>query len=304
MNVAASGLEADAIPCSSGAAQRHGRPPALLVLAAIVSVQTGAGIARGLFAQAGFTGVVLLRLFFGALVLGLSTRPRFRITARRPLLIALAFGATLACMNLSFYAAIDHAPLGIVVTLEFIGPLTVATVGSRRLLDLAWVALAAGGVVMLASNTGGSVHPLGVVLAFVAGGFWALYIALSARVGRSFPGTSGLVLSMATAAVLVAPIAAATHGPRFLSGHVLAVGLAIGVLSTAVPWSLELQALRRIPTRVFGVMMSLEPAVAAVAGFLILRQRVHFLQIVAIALVIAASAGVSLARTGPPPHEP
>jgi inner membrane transporter RhtA len=122
--------------------------------------------------------------------------------------------------------------------------------------------------------------------------------------GRSFPGTTGLVLSMATAAVLVAPIAAATHGPKFFSPRVLAIGLAIGVLSTAIPWALELQALRSIPTRVFGVMMSLEPAVAAVAGFLILRQAVHFLQVAAIALVIAASVGVSLARTEPLATEP
>jgi inner membrane transporter RhtA len=304
VNIVASGLEVDPLLNSSRAGRRAGPPPTLLVLAAIISVQIGAGIARGIFAQAGFTGVVLLRLVFGALVLGLVTRPRFRIAGRQPILIALAFGATLACMNLSFYAAIDRAPLGVVVTLEFVGPLTVATIGSRRLLDLAWVVLAAAGVVMLASGAGGSVHVLGIVLAFVAGGFWALYIALSARIGRSFPGTSGLVLSMATAAVLVAPIAAATHGPKFFSGRVLAIGLAIGVLSTAIPWTLELQALRRIPIRVFGVMMSLEPAVAAVAGFLILRQHVHLLQIIAIALVIAASAGVSLARREPPWHDP
>lgn len=274
------------------------------MLAAIVSVQTGAGIARGIFAQAGFTGVVLMRLFFGAVVLGLVTRPRIRAARRRSLALALIFGATLACMNLSFYAAIERAPLGVVVTLEFIGPLAVATFGSRRPLDLVWIVLAAAGVLMLASRTGGTVHVLGLVLALVAGGFWAVYVLLGARMGRSFPGATGLALSMATAAVLVAPVAAATHGPKILSARVLAIGLAIGVLSTAVPWALELHALRSLPTRVFGVMMSLEPAVAAVAGFVILGQRVHVLQIVAIAMVIAASAGVSLARGEPLAHDP
>jgi inner membrane transporter RhtA len=207
-------------------------------------------------------------------------------------------------MNLSFYAAIDRAPLGIVVTLEFVGPLAIATFGSRRPLDLVWIALAVTGVLLLAGRTGGAVHPLGLGLALVAGGFWAVYIVLSVRMGRAFPGAGGLALSMATAAILVAPIAAATHGPKILSARVLAIGLAIGVLSTAVPWALELQALRSIPTRVFGVMMSLEPAVAAVAGFVILGQSVRLLQVVAIALVIAASAGVSLARREPLPHDP
>jgi inner membrane transporter RhtA len=220
------------------------------------------------------------------------------------MLLALVFGATLACMNLTFYAAIDRAPLGVVVTLEFIGPLTVATVGSRRRLDLVWVVLAAAGVLLLASRTGGSVHALGVALALVAGGFWALYIALAARMGRTFPGTTGLVLSMATAAVLVAPIAVATHGPKFFSLRVFLIGLAVGILSTAIPWTFELQALRTIPTRIFGVMMSLEPAVAAIAGFLILGQSVHYLQVIAIGLVITASAGVSLAGREPLPHEP
>lgn len=298
------GLEVETVRESSRVGRRVGPPPPLLVLAAIISVQIGAAIARGIFADAGFTGVVLLRLCFGALALGLVARPSLRIARQGPILLALGFGATLACMNLSFYAAIDHAPLGVVVTLEFIGPLTVATIGSRRPVDLVWVVLAASGVLMLAGRTGGSVHALGVTLALLAGGFWALYIALGARMGRSFPGTTGLMVSMATAALLVAPIAAATHGPRFFSPRVLAIGLTIGVLSTAIPWTLELHALRSIPTRVFGVMMSLEPAVAAVAGFFILRQGVHLLQVIAIGLVIAASVGVSLARNEPLPPDP
>jgi inner membrane transporter RhtA len=279
-------------------------PPTMLVVAAIVSVQLGAAFARTLFDQAGPAGVVMLRLVFGGAALALLWRPRFGRRRRRDLFLVWAFGATLACMNLSFYGAIDRIPLGIAVTLEFVGPLGVAIIGSRRRLDLLWVGLAASGIALLATGGVGAVHPLGVVLALVAGGFWGLYIFLSARTGRVYPGASGLAPAMAVAAVLVAPIGIVTGGRGLLSVHVLALGAAIGVLSSAIPWSLELEALRRMPTQIFGVLMSLEPALAALAGFAILGQRLGLAQAIAIVLVIVASAGASRAGRGPAPPEP
>jgi inner membrane transporter RhtA len=281
-----------------------GAPPIALVLAAIVSVQIGAAFASTLFSEAGPAGVVMLRLVFGGAALGLLWRPRIRRRSRRDLILIGAFGATLACMNLSFYGAIDRIPLGIAVTLEFVGPMLVAIIGSRRPLDLAWVGLAAAGIGLLAGGGAGALHPLGVVLALVAGGFWGLYILLSARTGRVYPGGSGLALATTVAAVLVTPVGIATGGRGLLSVHVLAVGAAVGVLSSAIPWSLELEALRRMPTHVFSVLMSLEPAVAALAGFGILDQRLRLQASIAIALVIIASSGASWAGRGPSPPEP
>src|SRR6266516_1033663 len=195
-------------------------------------------------------------------------------------------------------------PLEIAVTLEFVGPLLVAIIGSRRPLDLAWVGLAAAGIGLLAGGGAGALHPLGVVLALVAGGVWGLYILLSARTGRVYPGASGLALATTVAAVLVTPVGIATGGRGLLSVHVLALGAAVGVLSSAIPWSLELEALRRMPTHVFSVLMSLEPAVAALAGFGILDQRLRLQASIAIALVIIASSGASWAGRGPAPPEP
>jgi inner membrane transporter RhtA len=246
----------------------------------------------------------MLRLVFGGAALGLLWRPRIRRRSRRDLILIGAFGATLACMNLSFYGAIDRIPLGIAVTLEFVGPMLVAIIGSRRRLDLAWVGLAVAGIGLLAGGGAGALHPLGVVLALVAGGFWGLYILLSARTGRVYPGGSGLALATTVAAVLVTPVGIATGGRGLLSVHVLAVGAAVGVLSSAIPWSLELEALRRMPTHVFSVLMSLEPAVAALAGFGILDQRLRLQASIAIALVIIASSGASWAGRGPSPPEP
>ncbi len=207
-------------------------------------------------------------------------------------------------MNLSFYSAIDRLPLGIAVTLEFVGPLAVAVAGSRRPLDVAWVVLAGSGVALLAGGGAGHVRPLGVVLALVAGGFWAIYILLSARVGSAYPGASGLARAMALAALLVAPVGIASGRGALLEPRVLAIGAAIGVLSSAVPWTLELEALRRMPTHVFGVLMSLEPALAALAGLVLLGQHLRLAAVVAIVLVIVASAGASATSRGPAPHEP
>jgi inner membrane transporter RhtA len=286
-------------------AERASVPPIALVFTAMISLQVGAAVAKTLFNQVGPAGVVMLRLVFGAMAIALLSRQRIgRGSRRRSLLLIGAFAATLASMNLAFYGAIERIPLGIAVTLEFVGPLAVAIIGSRRLLDFVWVGLSAVGIVLLAGAGQGSVHLLGVLLALLAGGFCASYIVLGARIGRIYPGPSGLALAMPLAALLVAPAGIASGGSELLSGRVLIIGAAIGVLSSAIPWSLEIEALRRLPTHTFGVLMSLEPALAALAGLAILGQHLGPAELIAIGFVVLACAGVSWTGHGPSPREP
>ena len=280
-------------------------PPAALVLLAAGSVQFGSGLAATLFDELGPGGTVFLRVLFAAVVLGLIWRPEVRGRGPRALRLAAAFGLTLAAMNACFYASIDRIPLGIAVTFEFIGPLGVALAGSRRPLDLLWVVLAAAGIVLLSGvGDGGDLDALGVALALVAGGFWAAYILLSARTGQVFPGGSGLAIAMVVASAALAPVGVADAGGALLEPELLALGAAVAMLSSAIPYSLELEALRRMPKRVFGVLMSLDPAMAALAGFVVLGQGLVVRELVAIALVVAASVGVSLETEEPVVVEP
>jgi len=271
----------------------------LLVLTAIVSVQLGAAATTELFDDVGPGGAVLLRLAFAALVLVALWRP-FPVRAdRRSLALVALFGVALAAMNFSFYEALDRIPLGIAVTLEFIGPLGVALAASRRRLDLIWVALAAAGVVLV-SGPSGDADPAGIAFALIAGAFWAAYIVLSSRVGRAFEGGSGLALAMAVAAALMLAPGIAIGGADLLVPEVAAIGFAVALLSSAIPYSLELEALRRLPVGVFGVLMSLEPAVAAAVGAVALSQGLSTAEVAGIAAVTAASAGV-LRRSGTDP---
>jgi inner membrane transporter RhtA len=278
------------------------RPPAIaLVLGGIVSVQVGAAIATTLFDELGPTGTVMLRLGFAAIVLAAIWRPSvaaLRGAGGRDLVL---FGVTLAGMNTCFYLALDRIPLGIGVTLEFVGPLGVALASSRHRLDLLWAGLAAAGILLLSPLPGGGLDALGCGLALLAGGFWAAYIVLAERVGRSSPGGQGLALAMILAAVLLVPVGIAEAGAELLAPGLLAGGLAVAILSSAIPYSLELEALRRLARGTFGVLMSLEPAVAAAVGFLGLDQGLSARQALAIALVVIASAGAL--RTAPPPVE-
>ena len=276
-------------------------PPPALVLLAIGSVQTGAALAKDLFDELGPGGTVFLRLAFAALLLTALWRPRVRGLRRDELRLAAAFGLALAGMNGSFYAALERLPLGVAVTIEFVGPLGVAVALSRRRSHLAWAAMAAAGVGLLAEG-GGDVDALGVILALAAGAFWAAYILLSARAGRVFPGGGGLALAMIVGTVALAPVGVADGGEALLDPRLLALGAAVAMLSSAIPYSLELEALRRLPERVFGVLMSLEPAVAAAAGFVILGERLGAREMLAIGLVVAASAGATrAARSGTRP---
>jgi inner membrane transporter RhtA len=268
-------------------------PAPLLVLASALSVQTGAGIARGLFDDLGPAGTVLLRTLFGALVVGALWWPRVRGRARADLGTAVAFGLVLAAMNLTFYEAIDRIPLGIAVAIEFAGPLAVAVAGSRRRLHIAWVVLAAVGNLLLVRTGEGSANLAGVGFAAAAAACWAAYIVLSQRAGRAFPRGEGLAIAMVVGTLALLPIGVAGAGSSLLALGPLATGAAIGLLSSAIPYSLELEALRRLPEAVFGVLMSLDPAVAALAGFLLLDQDLGGRELVAIAMVITASAGAA-----------
>jgi inner membrane transporter RhtA len=271
-------------------------PPTSLVLLSIFSVQLGAAIAKGLFDQLGPAGTVFLRVGFAALVLLLLWRPSLGGHARGGYLVAVVFGFALAAMNLSLYLALDRIPLGIAVTLEFVGPLGVAVAGSRRVLDLLWVALAAAGILLLAPlNILGEtdLDPAGVALAFLAGCFWAAYILLSARTGSVFPGGTGLVIALCVATVALVPVGIAGGGVSLLDPELLLAGFAVAMLSSAIPYSFELEALRKLPARVFGVLMSLEPAVAALVGFVVLGETLGLRAITAVLLVTVAAIGAS-----------
>ncbi|MGH2845752.1 MAG: EamA family transporter [Thermoleophilaceae bacterium] len=268
-------------------------PPTVLVLAAVTSVQFGAALAKTLFDEIGAGGTVFVRVVAAAVVLVLIWRPRIGGRDHRDLALILAFALALAGMNLAFYASLDRIPLGIAVTFEFVGPLGVAVFGSRTALDSVWVALAGAGILLLSGLGGGELDALGVALALTAGGFWAAYILLSVRVGRAFPGGAGLALAMAVATLPLAPVGIAQAGGELLVPSVLALGAAVGVMSSAIPYTLELEALRRMPAGTFGVLMSLEPAVAALAGLVVLGEELAGREVVAITLVVAASAGAA-----------
>jgi len=286
-------------------------PGPALVLAAAVSVQSGAALAVRIFPQAGPVGAVWLRLVISALLMLVVARPAVRTARPGAVWAAVGFGAVLAAMNTAFYLAIDRIPLGVAVTVEFIGPLAVAVGGSRRRLDLLWVLLAAAGVVLLtgADRAGGHQgHPLdpaGLALAAAAGACWSGYILLSQRVGRHFPGPTGLTLALAVGAVALAPAALTLRPAGLGNAGVIGIGAAVAVLSSAVPYSLELAALRRMHAATFGVLLSLDPAVAALSGWAVLGQRLRWSEWVALGCVVAASAAASLtARRRTPPAGP
>ena len=274
-------------------------PAPLYALGAIASVQLGATVARHLFDVLGATGTVFLRVGFGACILLAIARPRWPRFESRQWRAIVLFGLVIAGMNLCFYQAIARIPLGIAVTIEFLGPLGVAIAGSRKAVDFVWAIMAAGGVAML-SIGGGHVTRLGALLALGAAAGWAAYIVLSQRVGRLVPGPDGLALALGVAAVALLPFGIAAGGRRLLDLRNLGVGLVVAVLSSAIPFSLEFAALRRLSSQVFGILMSLEPAMGAAAGYLFLGQRLSFRDLIAIALVMVASAGATRTAAGTP----
>ncbi|MET9445777.1 EamA family transporter [Streptomyces cinerochromogenes] len=272
--------------------------PVGLVLAGGISVQFGGALAVTLMPRAGALGVVTLRLLAAAVVLLLVCRPRLRGHSRTDWGTVIVFGITMGAMNGLFYEAVARIPLGPAVTLEVLGPLTLSVLASRRAINALWAGLALAGVFLLGGGGFGNLDPTGVAFALGAGAMWAAYIVFSARTGRRFPQADGLALAMAVAALLFLPIGIAEAGTRLLDPTTVALGSAVALLSSVLPYTLELLALRRLPASTFAILMSLEPAIAATAGFLILGQSLTATEAAAITLVIAASIGAVRTQVG------
>lgn len=261
------------------------------MMTAIVSVQFGAAIAKEIIGEVGAVATVFYRVSFAALLVGAIARPSFRGRSRSDWRLIGAFGLVLAGMNVSYYAALEYLPIGVTVTLEFVGPLTVAIALSRRRIDVFWAVLAGAGLVLLSPLTGVDLDPVGVLLALVAGACWGAYILLSHRTGERFDGLSGLVLALVVSSALTAAPAVATAGTGLFDLRVVGIAITVAVLSSAIPYGAEMEALRTLPPSSFGMLMSLEPAVAALAGAVVLGERLGAPEMGAIALVLMANAG-------------
>jgi inner membrane transporter RhtA len=286
-------------PAAPGVPGRFGSlGPVGLVLAGGISVQFGGALAVTLMPRAGALGVVTLRLLAAAVILLVVCRPRLRGHSRTDWGTVIVFGATMAAMNGLFYQSVDRIPLGPAVTLEVLGPLALSVLTSRRAINALWAGLALTGVFLLGGGGFGDLDPTGIAFALGAGAMWATYIIFSARTGRRFPQADGLALAMAVAALLFLPLGIAEAGGRLLNPTTLALGSSVAVLSSVLPYTLELLALRRLPAHTFAILMSLEPAIAATAGFLVLGQALKATEAAAIALVIAASIGAVRSQVG------
>ncbi|MFF2328339.1 MULTISPECIES: DMT family transporter [unclassified Streptomyces] len=278
--------------------RRAALAPVALVVAGGLSVQFGSAVAVLLMPRAGALGVVSLRLAAAALVLLVVCRPKLRGHSRADWGTVLAFGVAMGAMNTLFYQAADRIPLGAAVTLEVLGPLALSVIASRRLVNVVWAGLALGGIVLLGGGGFDRLDPVGAAFALGAGAMWAAYIVFSARTGRRFPQADGLALAMAVAALLSLPLGILESGSKLLVPSTLGLGAAVALLSSVLPYTLELMALRRLPAPTFAILMSLEPAIAATAGFLILDQALSATDALAIALVIGASMGAVRSQVG------
>ena len=278
---------------STGSRPRLARPSAVwLVLGSITTVQVGAAIAKHLFGLATPTGIVWLRLATAAVILLLWSRPRLRGRTRNDWLLVTGYAVALAGMNWSIYQAFSRIPVGLAVTLEFLGPLTVALVTSRGVREIVWALLAAAGVALLGFSPT-SLSWAGIGFALLAGTGWAAYIVISPHLGRRWDGIGGLAVAHGFGAIAFALPAILLNGIALANPTVLGLGLLVGLLSSVIPYSLELQALRTLPTRVFSILMSLEPAFAAMAAFIILGERLSLVDLMAMACVVAASVGIT-----------
>jgi len=279
-----------------------GALPVLGLLGAILSVQVGAAFAKGLFPVLGSEGTTMLRLAIGALMLAAVLRPWKVLPSRRTLPWLAAYGVTVAMMNLLFYAALERIPLGICVALEFTGPLFVATLGSRRLLDIVWVALAVAGIVLLSpfADVSRGLDPLGVLLALAAGACWGLYIILAQKAGAEL-GARTSAYGMAIAALVALPFGFSAAAPHLTDPHIMAGAVVVGLFSSALPFWLEMMVLARMPAKVYGMIVCLEPAGGALTGFLFLHEKLSLMQGAGIAAVIAAAFGAAVTARRPAP---
>lgn len=270
-------------------------PVAVLILA-MISIQTGASFAKNLFPLAGAAGTTALRLFFASLILWAIWRPwRFRFK-KSDLKNLFVYGASLGLMNLTFYFALERIPLGLAVTLEFVGPLSLAILSSRRKIDFFWALLAGIGIfmVMPKSELNHVTDPLGMMFALIAGMFWAFYIYFGQKAGKDIHGGHATTIGMTFAALVALPFGLVMDGSKLLNVSLLPMGLLVAVLSSALPYSLEMYSLKKMPTKTFGILMSLEPAIASLVGLIFLAEQLTFIQWLAIICVMAASLGSSL----------
>jgi inner membrane transporter RhtA len=268
-----------------------------LVALGLICQEVGASFAVLLFPSVGAIGMVALRLAFSAIVLLVITRPRLRGHTRNDWLTVITFGIALAVMNAVFYEALARVPLGATITIEVLGPLVLSVVMSRRASSWLWAALAFAGVVILSQGSFGHLDPVGVTFAFGAAIMWAVYILLSARTGARFPRLDGLAIAMTVGAVITVPFGIASAGPMIFQPNLLLLGAVVALLSSTIPYTLELVALRRLPSATFSILMSLSPAIATTAGLLILGQSFTWVALLAIGLVIAASIGAVLSAS-------
>lgn len=287
----------ESLRASTGVTVLNAIPPPGLVLLSIVAIQVGAAIAMHLFPILGANGTVAVRIIISALLLAFVARTgvrTFRQTFIRNWGLLLAFGLCIAAMNLFFYQAIARIPLGAAVAFEFVGPLGVAAFTSRRLGHFAWIALAALGIVLLSPLSGVNLDPIGVIFALLAGVGWAFFVILASRVGNRIPGNDGLAIGMAIAAMTMIPFAAPVAGTLISNPLVLLAGIGVALLSTTIPFTLEFEALKRISARTYGVLVSLEPGVAAIVGALLLGERIGVQGMVAVACVVVAAIGITI----------
>ncbi|WP_110670182.1 threonine/homoserine exporter RhtA [Salinicola halophilus] len=276
--------------------------PVAMLIVAMVSIQSGASLAQSLFPTIGATGATSIRLILASIMLLAVFRPWRRPIAKSAWKTLIVYGVSLGAMNFLLYQAIQTVPLGIAVALEFTGPLAVAVFSSRRRLDLLWVALAVAGLAMLlllGDEASGTLDPYGAACALGAGVCWALYILFGQKAG-AVNGAQSAALGVTIAAIVIAPIGLIDAGAALLSLDILPIALAVAILSTAIPYTLEMIAMSRMPTPVFGTLMSLEPAIGALCGVIFLSQHLGHLQWSAIALIVVASIGTTLATR---PHD-
>jgi inner membrane transporter RhtA len=269
-------------------------PPVPAVLLSIISVQCGAAIAKTLFPAIGAAGTASIRIGVSALILLIAYRPNLRDITREQWKIVVPYGLCLGAMNLIFYLAIERIPIGLAVTLEFIGPLLVAIIGSRRLIDYCWVLLAAAGIVLIAPWSNERIDALGVLFALVAGALWATYIVLGGKISKIMNGGQAVSTGMLFAAILILPFGFFENGLANLTPRLFGMGVALALLSSAIPFTLEMKALGQLPPRTFSILMSLEPAAASICAFIFLQENLSFYEILAVVCVIIASAGSTL----------
>jgi len=269
-------------------------PPVPAVLLAIISVQCGAAIAKTLFPAIGAAGTASIRIGVSALILLLAYRPNLKAITPAQWKIVIPYGLSLGAMNLIFYFAIERIPIGLAVTLEFIGPLLVAIIGSKRWVDYCWVLLAAAGIVLIAPWSNDRIDPLGVLFALIAGGLWAAYIVLGGKISKIMNSGQAVSTGMLFAAILILPFGFLENGLANLTPKLFGMGFALALLSSAIPFTLEMKALGQLPPRTFSILMSLEPAAASICAFIFLQENLNFYEILAVVCVVVASAGSTL----------